>query len=67
MADIGDRFATGLINTQPGVFVFDVYLDGTVDPAPTQAERVLSLAQNERFPPIRSTAKACFWRLEQRR
>ena len=63
---IGTRFRTGEKCTESGVFKFDGYLDGTTTPAPTAEEREIPLSRGETFPPIRSTGKACWWKLVRR-
>ena len=55
------RYRTGETCPATGRYRFDGYLDGTFSPAPTQEEREIPLTRGETFPPIRSTAKACYW------
>jgi len=38
----------------------------TAYPSPTAEEREIPLSAGETFPPIRSSGKACWWRLKQR-
>lgn len=63
---IGARFRTGETCLESGVYGFDGYLDGTSSPAPTAEERQIPLSAGETFPPIRSTSKACYWKLIRR-
>lgn len=60
---VGTRFRTGEICIESGVYDFDGYLDGTSYPSPTAEERRIPLSAHETFPPIRSTGKACYWKL----
>jgi hypothetical protein len=63
---IGTRFRTGELSKESGRYQFDGYLDGTRTPAPTAAERQIPLSRGEKFPPIRSAGKSCWWKLMQR-
>lgn len=63
---IGTRFKTGEVCQESGRYEFDGYVDGTRFPQPTPRERQIPLSEGERFPPIRSTNKACWWKLMQR-
>ncbi len=69
MASLGDRFKTGQICVASGRYQFDGYLDGyldgTLSPAPTEQERNIPLSKGETFPLIKSTNKACWWKLLQ--
>ena len=60
---IGARFRTGQTCVESGRYRFDGYLDGTSRPAPTAEEREIPLSRGETFPPIRSSGKACWWKL----
>lgn len=60
---IGARFKTGDECPESGRYRFDGYLDGTSTPEPTPEEKVIPLSKGETFPPIRSTGKACWWKL----
>ena len=60
---VGTRFKTGQKCVESGRYKFDGYLDGTSYPAPTAEEREIPLSNGETFPPIRSTEKACWWKL----
>jgi hypothetical protein len=62
---IGSRFRTGQKSEESGRYRFDGYTDGTTSPAPTAEEREIPLSRGETFPPIRSTGKACWWKLVQ--
>jgi hypothetical protein len=57
----GIRYRTGEQVQETGVYIFDGYLDGTNQPAPTNEERVIQLSAGEVFPPLRSCNKACWW------
>jgi len=63
---IGTRFRTGETCKESGVYEFDGYLDGTYSPAPTAEEKRIPLSSGETFPPIRSSEKACYWKLVRR-
>jgi hypothetical protein len=63
---VGTRFKTGEKCVESGRYKFDGYTDGTSTPSPTAEEREIPLSTNETFPPIRSTGKACWWKLVQR-
>ena len=63
---VGTRFKTGEKCIESGRYRFDGYLDGTSYPAPTAEEREIPLSNGETFPPIRSTGKACWWKLMRR-
>ena len=63
---IGARFRTGEVCQESGRYVFDGYLDGTRTPVPKPEEREIPLSRGEKFPPIRSASKACWWKLAQR-
>jgi hypothetical protein len=60
------RFKTGEICTISGGYQFDGYTDGSGYPPPKQAEQKIPVSKGERFPPIRSTGKACWWLLISR-
>jgi len=60
---IGSRHRTGETCPASGVYRFDGYLDGTSSPSPTADEREIALSKGETFPPIRSSSKACWWKL----
>lgn len=49
-----------------GVYEFEKYVDGTVSPQPTVGEREIALSIHNVFPAIRSSGKACWWRLVRR-
>ena len=63
---VGARFRTGQECVVSGRYAFDGYLDGTTTPAPTPEERQIPLSRGETFPPIRSSGKACWWKLVQK-
>ena len=63
---IGTRFRTGEVCRESGRYRFDGYIDGTSSPPPTPEEREIPLSRGETFPPIRSSGKACYWKLMQR-
>ncbi len=63
---IGTRFKTGQDCIESGRYGFDGYTDGTSTPAPQSHEKEIPLSKGEKFPPIRSTGKACWWKLLQR-
>lgn len=60
---VGTRFRTGATCVESGVYGFDGYLDGTTYPAPRAEEREIPISSGERFRPIRSGGKACYWKL----
>jgi hypothetical protein len=57
------RFKTGETCQTTGRYQFDGYVDGSTFPPPTAEERVIPLTRGETFPPIRSSGKACWWKL----
>ena len=63
---IGTRFRTGETCQESGRYQFDGYLDGSYTPVPTREEQEIPLSRGENFPPIRSSGKACWWKLAQR-
>lgn len=63
---IGARFRTGEVCPASGRYRFDGYLDGTKSPPPKPEEMEIPLSKGERFPPIRSSGKSCWWKLVQR-
>jgi hypothetical protein len=63
---IGTRFKTGQTCPESGRYQFDGYLDGTWTPSPSAEEKEIPLSRDETFPPVRSTGKACWWKLVQR-
>ena len=65
MAKIGDRFKTGETCETTGSYVFDGYLDGKQSPSPTSEERVIPMTKNNTFPPIRSSGKSAWWKLQR--
>jgi YjzC-like protein len=66
VTQIGARLRTGEVCPESGRYQFDGYLDGTWEPAPHAAERQIPLSRGEKFPPIRSSGKSCWWKLMQR-
>lgn len=60
------RGKTGEKCPTSGIWAFDGYLDGTSVPAPTAAEREIALSVPNVFPPIKSSGKACWWKLVRR-
>jgi hypothetical protein len=60
------RFKTGDQCTTSGGYAFDGYTDGSSWPAPRAEEMKIPVSRGERFPPIRSAGKACFWRMISR-
>ena len=56
-------FQTGETCVITGRYRFDGYTDGTWTPSPTGEEREIPLSSGETFPPVRSAAKACWWKL----
>jgi len=65
MAKVGDRFKTGQKCDTTGSYIFDGYADGSTSPSPTNEERVIPLKAGETFPPVRSTSKAAWWKLQR--
>ncbi len=66
LTSMGTRFKTGQRCVESGRYDFDGYLDGSWYPAPRPEERRIPLSEGETFPPIRSTGKACWWKLVER-
>lgn len=60
------RGKTGELCSVGGSYKFDGYLDGTRSPAPTPNEQVEPFDRGDRFTPIRSCNKGCFWVLTKR-
>lgn len=60
------RFRTGETCTTSGGYEFDGYMDGTSSPTPRAEEKKIPVSRGEIFPPIRSAAKACWWKLINR-
>ncbi len=65
MANVGDRFKTGTKCETTGRYLFDGYVDGTKTPAPTTEEREIPLSKGEVFPPVRSSGKGAWWKLQR--
>lgn len=65
MSNIGDRFKTGQTCDTTGVYVFDGYTDGASGPQPTAEERVIDLRIDQTFPPIRSSNRGAYWKLQR--
>lgn len=65
MSKIGDRFKTGHPCDTSGIYAFDGYTDPAPGPQPTQEERVISLRATQVFPPIRSTNRGAYWKLQR--
>lgn len=65
MAKVGDRFKTGQTCDTTGSYAFDGYVDGMTTPAPTQEERVIPLDKGHTFPPVKSSNKGCWWKLQR--
>lgn len=67
MAKIGDRFKTDTKCEATGSYIFDGYTEpGPPAPAtPTAEERVIPLRTGETFPPIKSTSKGAWWKLQR--
>ena len=57
------RFRSGEPCPDSGWYIFDGYLDGSLEPLPALGEMEVSLEAGEVFPPIRSPAKECYWQL----
>jgi len=55
------RYKTGMVCEDAGNYFFLSYLDGTADPKPTEEEQTIPLDNGDRFPPINSSDKACYW------
>jgi hypothetical protein len=65
MSKIGDRFKTGQICDTSGIYTFDGYTDSSQGPQPTQDERLIPLRATQVFPPIRSTNRGAYWKLQR--
>jgi hypothetical protein len=65
MTTVGDRFKTGQNCDTTGSYIFDGYTDGATTPTPTNEERVISLSRNAHFPPIKSSGKGAWWKLQR--
>lgn len=57
------RKHTGETCDSSGRYQFDGYYpNGETYPSPTADERVIPMSWGETFPPVRSSAKAAWWR-----
>ena len=56
---------TGNVCVESGDYAFHLYTDGTAVPEPTKEEKIIPLDKGDRFPPINSSNKACFWILHR--
>lgn len=65
MSKIGDRFKTGQICDTSGVYAFDGYTDAGPGRQPSAEERVISLHAGHPFPPIRTTERGAYWKLQR--
>lgn len=65
MAKIGDRFKTGDKCTTTGSYVFDGYMTEPQTLAPSAEERVIPMQEKNTFPPIRSTNRGAWWKLQR--
>lgn len=63
---IGTRFRTGETCPESGRYQFDGYTDGSWQPPPRPSEKEIPISRGEKFPPIRSSGKACYWKFMQR-
>lgn len=54
---------TGEVAKVTGRYEFVSYVDGTKTPAPTQNERVIPVKAGDKFPPVKSSNKAAYWKL----
>jgi len=63
---IGTRFRTGETCPESGRYQFDGYTDGSWQPPPHPSEKEIPISRGEKFPPIRSSGKACYWKFMQR-
>ena len=54
-------YRTGQVCSLSGLYQFAGYIDGTFIPSPTAEEREIRLTDGDRFPPIRSCDKGCYW------
>jgi hypothetical protein len=61
---IEPRRRTGEKCAIAGRYRFDGYVDTTSYPTPHPQEMEIPLEKEDLFPPIRSTGKACFWKLK---
>jgi hypothetical protein len=52
---------TGETCTQPGIYDWVMYTDGSKTPSPTNNERAIRLTHGETFPPVRSCNKGAWW------
>jgi hypothetical protein len=60
-ANVYRRFQSGELCPDSGWYVFDGYVDGTLNPLPALSEMEVSLEAGETFPQIRTPAKSCYW------
>ena len=55
------KYKTGMSCVQEGGYKFHSYLDGSTKPSPTIRETIIPLDKGDRFPPINSVDKGCYW------
>jgi hypothetical protein len=55
-------YTTGQKAPAKGRYQFVRYTDDTTTPSPTAEERIIPLDKGEKFPPVKSSGKAAWWR-----
>ena len=61
---VSHRFRSGQPCLSTGWYVFDGYVDGSLEPLPAISEMEVSLEAGDVFPQIRNVRKTCYWRRE---
>jgi hypothetical protein len=61
MADVGDRFQTGMRCETSGTYTFDGYVDGRNWPGPSEGEEAILMRTGELFPAVQAANRPC-WR-----
>ncbi|HYE79869.1 MAG TPA: YjzC family protein [bacterium] len=56
------RRRTGDLCEQAGRYEFICYVDGDNQPLPGFEERMVLMRHGDRFPPVRSNGRDCWWR-----
>lgn len=61
---VNRRYRSGDPCDDSGWYVFDGYLDGSLEPLPALSELEIPLEAGAVFPTIHSSNRRCFWRAE---
>ena len=66
MANLGDRFSTGQICTESGIYEFDGYIGASLILEPSGKEKQITVCLEKKFPCIKSADIACWWKLTRK-